>query len=181
MNNINNSDEKKCQMCKKTFLIETHFRSIVKCEATKMCKLCRDNQIKYKNKSTSTSQKRRNIYLSHKKKKIEKTRGCEWAAGCRFNFSDKRSETFVVCEEVPNIVIFEFDHLSPEEKSFCVSNWTNNRKYTVKDLIDENAKCRILCRFHHKIHSHIQRTENKKNKSKYQCYKVPKNSPRNSG
>ncbi len=38
-------------------------------------------------------------------------------------------------------------------------------KKTEQDLIDEISKCRILCAFHHRIHSQNQRTEKKKNKS----------------
>ncbi len=162
-----NSDEKKCSHCKRTFLISTHFQSLYKPETTKMCKLCRNRFIKYKNKPTCSYTKRRNIYLSHKKKKIEKSRGCEWPSGCRFNFS-AQSETFLVCAKVENIVIFEFDHLPQKEKLFSVSNWIQySKKYNEHDLITEISKCRILCAFHHKIHSHNQRTEKKIDKSDY--------------
>jgi len=160
------AETKRCLKCKKTFLISTNFRSRHKSETTKMCSLCRNRVIKYNDKPTSARKKRREIYLSLKKNQIEKTRGCEWPDGCRFNFSDK-PEIFAVCEEVQNIVIFEFDHITPQEKSFKMSEWVNHHKKTEQDLIDEISKCRILCSFHHHLHSQNQQTEKKKNKSDY--------------
>ncbi len=157
--------EKQCSQCKKTFLISTHFQSSRRPEGTKMCLKCRKLAIKYTNKPTSAGQKRRDIYFSHKKKEIEKSRGCQWPTGCRFNFSDQL-ETFIVCDEVENISIFEFDHV--KEKLFKMSQWDNyHTKYNEQDLVDEIAKCRILCAFHHRIHSQNQRSEKKKNKSDY--------------
>ena len=148
---------KKCSHCNKSFLIKTHFQSNMKQE-TKKCQKCRKTSIKSNNNPTSKNKKRKYIYLSHKKTQIENSRGCQWPEACRFKFSDN----FVVCDQVDNIAIFEFDHLSLDEKSFCVSNWPNNSKYTVEDLIDESAKCRILCRFHHNIHSQNRCNEKKK-------------------
>jgi len=160
-----NSPYKECSLCKKTFLISTHFQSIAKPETTKTCKICRDLEIKRQNKPTSIVPKRRSIYLTHKRNKIEKNRGCEWPNGCRFNFS-AQPESFAVCDEVENIVIFDFDHL--QEKLFQVSNWvTRSKKYNEQDLIDEISKCRIICSFHHRIHSQNQRTEKSNNKFDY--------------
>ncbi len=150
---------KKCLRCKHSFLIETHFQSNIKPE-TKTCLECRNRSKKSKNNPTSKYQKRKNIYLSQKRKTIEKSRGCQWSEGCRFDFSE-RLETFLVCDEVDNLVIYEFDHL--KEKSFCVSDWyRSSRKYNEQDLLDEISKCRILCRFHHRIHSQNQINEKKK-------------------
>ncbi len=164
MMQVKNENElfKNCSICKKSFLIETHFQSHMKPEGTKQCLKCRNGAIKYKNNPTSVNQKRKNIYLSHKRKTIEKTRGCQWSEGCRFDFSD-RLETFLVCDEYHNLVIYEFDHILPKEKSFCVSNWYKySAKYSEQYLYDEIAKCRILCRFHHQIHSKNQHNEKKK-------------------
>jgi len=157
------AETKRCSICTNIFLIETHFQSSRKSESTKTCKLCRNQSIKWKNNPTSVEQKRRTIYLTHKRKEIEKSRGCQWSR-CRFNFSDK-PETFLVCENVQNLVIFEFDHL--QEKLFNVSCWGQIRKCTEQDLIDEISKCRILCSFHHRIHSQNQITEKRNNKSDY--------------
>ncbi len=85
------------------------------------------------------------------------------AIGLSFQFSDK-PEIFVVCEEVKNIIIFEFDHITPQEKLFGMSRWKQSKKYTEQDLIDEISKCQILCVFHHRLRSQNQRTEKKKNK-----------------
>ncbi len=149
---------KTCSNCKKSFLIEINFQSNLRPEGTKMCLKCRNGSKKCHNNPTNKCQKRKNIYLSHKRRTIENTRGCQWSEGCRFDFSDKL-ETFVVCDEVDNIVIYEFDHL--KEKSFCVSQWFQTTKCE-QDLCDEIAKCRILCRFHHQIHSQNQHNEKKK-------------------
>ena len=156
-------ETKHCSKCKKDFLVSTHFQSRLK-TGTKYCKLCRDQNNKCRNNPTSARSKRQKIYLSHKRNQTEKSRGCQWI-GCRFNFSDE-PETFIVCENVQNIVIFEFDHITPQEKLFHVSHWYNSKK-TEQELIDEISKCRILCSFHHHIHSQNQRTEKKKNKSDY--------------
>ncbi len=155
----------RCSKCKKTFLISTHFQSCRKSEGVIRCKLCRNRNNRYKDKPTSTTQKRRAIYLSHKRKQIEKSRGCEWN-GCRFNFSDK-FDSFIVCNEVKNIIIFDFDHI--QEKLFYISQWvdTEYKTYNEEQFIDEISKCRVLCSFHHHIHSQNQRIENNNNKSDY--------------
>ncbi len=148
---------KTCSKCKHSFFFETHFQSILKPEGTKQCLKCRNVSIKSNNNPTSVNQKRKNIYLSHKRKTVEKSRGCQWSEDCRFKFSDR----LVVCDEVDNLVIYEFDHILPNEKSFCVSDWYKTAKCE-QDLCDEIAKCRILCRFHHRIHSQNQHNEKKK-------------------
>ena len=163
----NKKKEQQCSECKKIFPVETHFQFRNRAGATKMCILCRNRHNKNQRKTTSFIQKRRNIYLYHKKKEIEKSRGCQWPNGCLFNFSEKPSEIFVVCEKVKSIVIFEFDHTSPAEKSFQVSNWVHHAKKNEQDLVDEMEKCRIICSFHHYIHTQNQRNEKKKNKSHY--------------
>jgi len=155
MQENNKESEKQCSRCKKTFLIETHFQSRIRSEGTKMCKTCRAAKTKSHNKATNVRQKRLNIYSHQKRKEIEKRRGCQWPDGCRFNFSDN-----VVCDEIENMVIFEFDHL--EDKLFCVSDWVNGSR-NEQELVDEIAKCRILCCFHHRLHSEDQRNETKKN------------------
>ena len=156
-----NEKEKECSKC----LIETDFQSRMRAEGTKQCKICRCRNTKYNNNPTSAQQKRINLYLAHKKNEIEKSRGCQWPNGCRFNFSDKllcdENKTFAVCDEIENMVIFEFDHI--EEKLFCVSEWVYGSREE-QELLDEMSKCRILCRFHHQIHSNDQRNEKKKNK-----------------
>ena len=78
MHEDNEQLEQQCTQCKKTFMMETHFQSSRKPEPTKMCLKCREIHIKSRQKPTSAGQNRRNIYLSHKKKEIEKSRGCQW-------------------------------------------------------------------------------------------------------
>ncbi len=150
---------KTCTRCKKSFLIATHFQSHMRPIATKQCLKCRNGYKKFRQNPTNVYQKRKNIYLSQKRKTIEKSRGCQWPEGCRFDFSDR----LVVCDQVHNLVIFEFDHILPKEKSFLVSNWCATAKCE-RDLCDEISKCRIMCRFHHQIHSQNQNNEKKKDR-----------------
>ncbi len=149
---------KTCSRCKKSFLIATHFQSHWKPEGTKMCLKCRNGNKKSNNNPTGKRQKRKNIYLSQKRKTIENTRGCQWPEDCHFKFSDR----LVICDQVGNIVIFDFDHILPKEKSFQVSKWYTTAKYNEQDLVNEISKCRILCRFHHRIHTQNQHNEKKK-------------------
>ena len=47
----------------------------------------------------------------------------------------------------------DMDHLHPEYKIETVSHIVNFDKFSFKDLIEECKKCRILCKFCHKIHT----------------------------
>lgn len=54
---------------------------------------------------------------------------------------------------------FECHHLDPTEKIGNISNMMRAKNYTLQDIKDEIAKCIILCRACHKIHTSIQKKE----------------------
>ncbi len=129
---------KKCTQCSKTFPIDSHFRSVNKYE-TRQCAICRKMARTWNYDPNGSLQKRKAIYLGLKQDEIDKNGGCQWKReyGC-----DKKE-----------IAIIEFDHLPEYEKTFTISQWPGLRKYNENDLTNEISKCRVLCRFHHKIHS----------------------------
>ena len=51
------------------------------------------------------------------------------------------------------IRFFDFDHINPEEKRECIARMIKDKQYTVLDLTNEMAKCRLLCRHCHRIHT----------------------------
>lgn len=56
-----------------------------------------------------------------------------------------------------DIRTFEFDHINPESKSFGIANGIRyGRKWDT--ILDEIAKCRVLCANCHKIHTANQRS-----------------------
>lgn len=57
----------------------------------------------------------------------------------------------------PNLPrFFDLDHIDPSKKTNCISRMIKDRKYTLQDVLDEFAKCRVLCKHCHKIHSSTQ-------------------------
>lgn len=67
------------------------------------------------------------------------------------------------CNE--NLSYFEFDHLNPNLKSKNISTMVG-RTYTLHDIDKEIQKCRLLCKFCHRLHSQnqaIERFANMKN------------------
>jgi hypothetical protein len=53
----------------------------------------------------------------------------------------------------------EFDHLNPAEKIETISQMMIQPRYTLKQLIDECTKCRILCQSCHRIHTRYQKKQ----------------------
>lgn len=56
---------------------------------------------------------------------------------------------------------FEFDHIDPSTKTSKIADMVSESRYSMEDLLAEIAKCRILCKFCHKIHTQLQRREGK--------------------
>ena len=50
----------------------------------------------------------------------------------------------------------EFDHIDPKTKSFNVSAMMYHSKYSLEQVKEEIAKCRVLCRFCHRIQTKRQ-------------------------
>ncbi len=132
-------DEKLCTRCEKIFAIKTHFKSSTVHE-TKTCILCRYKKNEKAANINSTYQKRKATYLKLKQNKIIKKNGCQWTN----------------CYEI-NPDIIEFDHIDPKEKKFQISRWVTKHSDDENVLVNEMNKCRLLCKFHHRIHSETQR------------------------
>ena len=52
---------------------------------------------------------------------------------------------------------FEFDHLDPSNKISGICEMTQLYKYTYDEFVAEVAKCQVLCRFCHSLHTRSQR------------------------
>lgn len=52
---------------------------------------------------------------------------------------------------------FEFDHIDPKNKKIIISDIIRIEQYTIKDLLEEIQKCRVLCRPCHRIHTSEQK------------------------
>ena len=48
---------------------------------------------------------------------------------------------------------FDFDHIDPNTKIECIAIMAHEYTYTLSELMNEVAKCRVLCRFCHRIHT----------------------------
>jgi len=71
---------------------------------------------------------------------IKLSRGCEWEGGCEWT-------------EGKNVdsLMLDLDHLDPEQKTEDVAKMVNSLKYSNETLLEEVAKCRVLCKMHHAI------------------------------
>ena len=74
---------------------------------------------------------------------------------------DLKEKGCVLCGyvNVDLLRFFHLDHLNPTNKIDKLANMTRGFKYTMQDVIDECAKCRVLCAHCHKLHTEIQRRE----------------------
>jgi hypothetical protein len=52
----------------------------------------------------------------------------------------------------------EMDHLDPSNKKFNISNMVQNN-FSLEEIMDEMKKCRVICRFCHRIHTKWQRDQ----------------------
>jgi hypothetical protein len=70
-----------------------------------------------------------------------------------------KKEGCVSCgKKYPDLLRFlEMDHIDPKTKIDAICNMVQQKRYDMNTLIEECKKCRVLCRFCHTIHSHIQR------------------------
>jgi hypothetical protein len=64
------------------------------------------------------------------------TKKCEWG-NCEVNDPD----------------MLVLDHLNPKEKHLEVSQMVQQRSYSLKTIMAEVAKCRVLCANHHQKHT----------------------------
>jgi hypothetical protein len=63
---------------------------------------------------------------------------------------------------------FDMDHLNPDNKITTISIMCCNSDYILDDVINECTKCRVLCKFCHRIHTVKQQKERLLNKLKYE-------------
>ena len=133
-------------------------------ELTAHCSTCRKS-------STSSSSKLGTIHAERKtytdKRRLEIIRGCgcQWSEGCPQNkILAEMSDEYI-------LKAFEFNHIDDRTWLHRVSDhqWFTNSKAekhgfkTWKDFWEaEAAKCEVLCRGHHGIHSKQQQTRNRK-------------------
>ena len=68
---------------------------------------------------------------------------CEWPDGCPLPLVT-----------VDNYHAFDFDHRNPHDKRFSLSKIRNQ---SVKQVLEEMAKCDLLCAFHHRIRTQRDR------------------------
>lgn len=60
----------------------------------------------------------------------------------------------------PNFLrFFDMDHLDPDTKVSGIFQMIKDPNYTFEDVVIECAKCRVLCKFCHRIHTFEQRRE----------------------
>ena len=64
-----------------------------------------------------------------------------------------------ICGYNKHSVALDFDHINPAEKKFSISHRLQHS--TIKTLVSEIRKCRILCANCHRIKTHEDRIENK--------------------
>jgi hypothetical protein len=58
---------------------------------------------------------------------------------------------------------FDLDHIDPSNKRESVSRMIKDSQFTLRDVIDECKKCRVLCRHCHIIHTSKQLVDKFKN------------------
>lgn len=63
------------------------------------------------------------------------------------------------CVEPNFLRFFDMDHLDPSTKRESVFYMIKDQNYTFQDVVIECAKCRVLCKFCHRIHTFEQRAE----------------------
>ena len=89
-----------------------------------------------------SSKKDRFIKLIRKNQiaKLKLSRGCEWEGGCEWT-------------EGKNVdaLMLDLDHLDPTQKTADVAKMIHYMKYSWDTILEEVAKCRVLCKMHHAI------------------------------
>ena len=133
-------------------------------DLTAICSTCRKTNTPSHSK-TGTVRAERKAYINKRRLEIIKEGGCQWHEGCDLNqHVETWSDEYI-------IKLFEFNHIDQTTWLCHVShdNWftdSNAKKHgfeTWKDLWEtEAAKCEVLCRGHHGIHSEQQKTRNRK-------------------
>lgn len=55
-----------------------------------------------------------------------------------------------------DIIVLEFDHRNPDEKSFTIASATSKRFVTPQIILDEIAKCDVRCANCHRRRTYVQ-------------------------
>lgn len=112
---------------------------ILKCQM--LCMFCHVEETIKREKGTC----RKTLLAKTKYEYIKnfKAQGCE---SCGYNNTD-----------IPRL--FDFDHIDPSNKIASISSMYITSDYSLDDVINECKKCRVLCKFCHRIHSVKQQKE----------------------
>jgi hypothetical protein len=69
------------------------------------------------------------------------------------------------CGKSYNYYVMDFDHLEPTHKEYTISKMVQDGKCTDQELLDEIAKCEVVCANCHRERTHIQAKERYKNQT----------------
>tara|TARA_B100000787_G_scaffold168920_1_gene158742 strand:+ start:2798 stop:3544 length:747 start_codon:yes stop_codon:yes gene_type:complete len=155
-----------CPQCVRVFPI-SHFvngHQVRSDETTAQCSTCRKLTTSSRSKPGSITAERK-AYIDKRRLEIIKSCGCQWHEGCDiYQHVDKWSDKYIMKG-------FEFNHIDDTTRLEIVSKhgwFTDNqaKKHGFKTWKEfweaEVAKCEVLCKIHHGIHSEQQRTRNRK-------------------
>ena len=126
-------DRKVCTKCGVEFPIKSHFVTVSNRKRTVRCLICR-------RRDTARTGKQTVRYAHYLDRKIAIAAD---VGGC------------VICKEKCTDIL-DFDHLDRSKKRFLISQWYRLSKYDEQDLEDEITNTRILCAYHHRIHTQHQ-------------------------
>jgi hypothetical protein len=140
VNKINPNMEKQCRKCQDIKPIE-HFQTYSRNSdgLQPYCRPCKRLIDREHYKKNPRRNYERNKANAHRNRvwlyEYLKTKKCEWE-NCLINDPD----------------MLVFDHLNPNDKHLEVSQMVQ-RSYSLKTIMAEVAKCRILCANHHQKHT----------------------------
>lgn len=127
-----------CLHCKTPFNIKRKTQRF--CNTT--CYLNSEYKKEYNKKNCKNyyfnkgGKEKRKYRFSRRKHWIDKYKIVKGCSRCGFN---------------AHSVCLDFDHINPFEKCFNISRAINDLQYSVKTIIDEIRKCKILCSNCHRI------------------------------
>tara|TARA_B100000787_G_scaffold169987_1_gene163290 strand:+ start:446 stop:1192 length:747 start_codon:yes stop_codon:yes gene_type:complete len=156
-----------CTHCVRVFPI-SHFvdgQQVRSDVPTARCSTCRKIDTSTRTKPGTVTAERR-AYVDKRRLEIIKGRcGCQWSEGCA------PSKILAEMSDEYIMLAFEFNHIDDRTRIQSVSNYAwftdsmaeKHGFETWKDLWEaEAAKCEILCKGHHGMHTKHQRTRNRK-------------------
>ena len=133
-------------------------------DLTATCSTCRKIVVSSRTKPGNLHAERR-AYINKRRLEIIKGCGCQWHDGCDlYQHVETWSDKYILKG-------FEFNHIDDTKRLKSVSKhgWFTDiqaKKHgfeTWKDLFEaEVAKCEVLCKIHHGIHTEQQMTRNRK-------------------